>query len=142
MTSVEMLVVDDCAADRASIRVAFEQSKLPMKLSFASSGDSALTMLRGEVDGAPPCRPHLLFIDVNMPGISGLELLRILKTDNDLLSIPVIMFSGSEQDSDIDEAYLNHANGYIKKPSDKAGLNAMAGVVGQLLTSVLAFPSR
>jgi hypothetical protein len=52
------------------------------------------------------------------------------------------MYSASENDADIDEAYSNHANGYIRKASDTAGLNAMVGVVGRLFTSVLAFPSR
>jgi two-component system response regulator len=142
MTPVEMLVVDDSPADRASLRIAFEQSKLPMKLSFADCGDTALTMLRGAPNAPPPRRPHLVFVDVNMPGLSGLDLLKILKSDDDLLSIPIIMYSGSEDDANVNDAYKNHANGYIKKPLDMAGLNTIAAVVGRLCTSVLAFPSR
>jgi CheY-like chemotaxis protein len=137
-----MLIIDDSPADRASLRIAFEHAKTPLKLSFAESGDKALTMLRDASSAAQPWRPDLLFLDLNMPGLSGLELLRIVKSDQSLSTIPVIMFSGSEDEEDVNCAYAHHASGFIKKPPNMASLNAMADVVGAFCTSVLTFPTR
>jgi two-component system response regulator len=142
MRNAEILIVDDSAADRASIRIAFERLGLPLKLHFAANAESALTMLREDADGRSPCNPHMLMVDVKMPGLSGLDLLKRLKADHKLLRLPVIMLSGSDDQSDVKAAYVLQASGYIRKPPDVVGLAEMADIVGRLCASVLAFPER
>ena len=138
MNRADILIVDDSPADRASIKIAFAKSGYPLNLQFAFSGTAALDYLRSETEA----RPHLMLVDVKMPGLSGIELLQTLKADPDLLRIPVIMFSGSDDKEDVDSAYRNFAAGYIRKPVDVEGLHDVADAVGKLFTLVLSFPER
>jgi CheY-like chemotaxis protein len=137
MKRIELLVVDDSPADRASIKIAFAQSGYPINVQFAASGALALDHLRSS-----KARPQVMLVDVKMPGLSGLELLRTVKTDPALQQIPVFMFSGSDDKRDVSTAYSNFANAYIRKPDDVEGLNDVAGVVGRLCTSVLSLPEH
>ncbi len=116
-----ILIVDDSAADRTLIRIAFQQTGFRIRLRFASSGREALETLRA----ADLPRPAMCVIDVKMPGLSGLEVLRTIKLDPGLTTIPVVMISGSDAESDIAAARAAHASGYITKPSDAAGLARM-----------------
>lgn len=138
MNRADILVVDDSPADRASIKIAFAKAGYPLNVQFAFSGAAALDYLRSEREA----RPHLMLVDVKMPGLSGIELLQTLKADPDLLRIPVIMFSGSDDKEDVDSAYRNFAAGYIRKPVDVEGLHEVADAVGKLCTLVLSFPER
>ena len=142
MRSVDILVVNDSSADRTSIRLAFERTGLPVKLHFAASGRAALDLLSPKAGSAKPLRPQLMLVDVKMPGISGLDLLRAVKADPTLLPIPVMLFSGSDDQSDILNGYCNFASGYLVKPANASGLNEIAELVGRLCTSALAFPER
>lgn len=142
MRGVDILVVDDSAADRASIRIAFERTGHPVKLHFAHNGQMALDFLRADHGAAMVVRPQLCVLDVKMPGLSGLHVLQALKADTNLVEIPVIMLSGSDDQSDIRAAYRLFASGYIKKPTDAEGLHEVADVLGRLCTGILAFPTR
>lgn len=62
--------------------------------------------------------PKLAILDINLPGVSGLEFLKSLKSNKKLLSIPVLMFSGSTASSDIRASYEHFANGFLEKPTD------------------------
>lgn len=138
MNRADILIVDDSAADRASIKIAFAQSGYPLNIQFAVSGNAALDQLRSDREA----RPHLMLVDVKMPGLSGIELLQVMKRDPELHPIPVIMFSGSDANEDVDSAYRNFAAGYIRKPADAEGLHAVAETVGKLCTVVLSFPEK
>jgi CheY-like chemotaxis protein len=90
----------------------------------ASDGDQALRFVRrlGEFAEAP--RPHLILLDLNLGQGHGLEVLAELKSDDDLLSIPVVVLSSSRHPMDILRSYAMHANGYVVKPADLADLAA------------------
>jgi CheY-like chemotaxis protein len=79
-------------------------------------GEQAMRFLRrtGEFTGAP--RPGLILLDLNLPRRNGLEVLAELKADPDLLTIPVVIFSTSQAETDIAASYQLHANAYITKP--------------------------
>jgi two-component system response regulator len=142
MGPVEILIVDDSPADRAALRIAFDRSGYRLKLHFASSAGAALAMLRNVEETSDRFWPHLLIIDVKMPGISGLELLHLLKADETLVKLPVIMFSGSDDPHDVDAAYSGFASGYIRKPGDIVHLNEIATAVGNMCSNILVFPQR
>ena len=131
----DILIVDDSAADRASIKIAFAQAGYHLNIRFAASGGAALNYLKS--DNEP--RPQLMLVDVKMPGFSGLELLQTVKRDPQLQHIPIIMFSGSDDKGDVSSAYSHFAAGYIRKPADVEGLNEVADNVGKLC-AVLSFP--
>ena len=142
MKPVEILIVDDSPADRASMRIAFERGGHPVLLHFAESGRAALTLLSPAGDDRPPLRPHVMLVDIKMPGMSGLDLLALTKKDPSLSEIPVIMLSGSDDQRDIRKAYAGFASGYIRKPLDMRDLAEIADVIGRLVTRVLVFPGR
>lgn len=138
MNRADILIVDDSPADRASIKIAFIQSGYPLNLHFATSGTAALDFLRSDRE----VRPHLMLVDVKMPGFSGIELLQTVKCDPELQPIPVIMFSGSDDNDDVSRAYRSFAAGYIRKPTDVEGLHEVADTVGKLCTLVFSFPEK
>jgi chemotaxis family two-component system response regulator Rcp1 len=64
-------------------------------------------------------------LDWNLPKVSGKEVLRLLKSDENLRTLPVLVFSASHTDEDVHAAYDGHANGYVPKPADMDGLYAV-----------------
>ncbi|MCW2989975.1 MAG: response regulator receiver protein [Solirubrobacterales bacterium] len=81
-----------------------------------TDGEQALDFLhrRGEYVAAP--RPDLLLLDLNLPRVSGLEVLAELKADPELLRIPVAVLTTSAEDRDVLAAYDHHVNCYLTKP--------------------------
>ena len=67
-------------------------------------------------DPATSPRPHVILLDLRLPGVDGLEVLRIVKDSEDLRRIPVIVLTTSEAERDVARAYNNHANSYLVKP--------------------------
>lgn len=63
-------------------------------------------------------RPHVIFLDLRLPKVDGLEVLKLLKEDNELRNIPVVVLTTSEGERDVAKAYLNHTNSYVVKPVD------------------------
>ena len=131
----KLLVVEDSQADRASVRIAFERSGLPILLIFAESAEEALKQLR--MDGV---RPHMMLVDAHLPGASGLELLAMLKRDRKLREIPVFMLSGSEDPEDIRGAYRGQACGFLHKPDTFESLSRLVDIVGRLCVEALVYP--
>lgn len=91
---------------------------LPHGCYYASSGPSALDFLKQRPPFESVPRPDLILLDLNMPGMSGSEVLHQVKSDPALRSIPVIMVSGSLASNDVQTCYKEHANAYISKPPD------------------------
>ena len=84
-----------------------------------TEGQSALDYLfrRGEyTDPATSPRPNLILLDLRLPRVDGLEILKEIKNSDELRCIPVVVLTTSEAERDIARAYLNHANSYLVKP--------------------------
>lgn len=115
---VDVLLVEDDAGDILMTREAFEFHKIRNTLHVVTDGEQALQFVRqaGPFAGAP--RPGLILLDVNLPRLSGLEVLAELKQDPDLVVIPVVMLTTSKAQEDILRSYQLHANAYVTKPVD------------------------
>jgi CheY-like chemotaxis protein len=113
---IEVLLVEDDPGDVLMTTEAFELSPMHSTLHVVGDGEQALRFGRrtGEFTGAP--RPGLILLDLNLPRRNGLEVLAELKADPDLLTIPVVIFSTSQAETDIAASYQLHANAYITKP--------------------------
>jgi CheY-like chemotaxis protein len=114
--AVDVLLVEDDEGDVLMTREAFEYHKIQNRLHVVSDGKQALEFLRRTGRYADAPRPGLVLLDVNLPRMSGLEVLAELKRDDRLLTIPVIMLSTSQAEQDILRSYSLHANAYISKP--------------------------
>ena len=113
---VEILLVEDDPGDTLITTEALAQSQLSHTLRTVTDGEQALAYLRGDVEGA--VRPDLILLDLNLPRLSGTEVLREVKASADLRRIPVIVFTTSTAQEDILRSYDLHANAYITKPLD------------------------
>lgn len=132
MTAIDLMIVDDSPSDRAALRIAFERTGQQLQMHFAKDGEDAWQQLHVSADGQGPVRPHMMLVDMKMPGMSGLELLKRLKADHDLALIPVIILSDSDDRHDIAETYRHHACCYIRKARDLAGISDIASTIARL----------
>jgi CheY-like chemotaxis protein len=115
---VDVLLVEDDEGDVLMTKEAFEYYKIRNRLHVVTDGEQAVQFLRrtGPFTDAP--RPGLILLDVNLPRLSGLEVLDALKRDPELMLIPVVMLTTSRAEEDILRSYKLHANAYVTKPVD------------------------
>ncbi|MFT2721910.1 response regulator [Deinococcus sp. A31D244] len=139
---VEILLVEDNPADVMLTREAFEDAHFPHHLHHARDGVDALSFLRREGPHVAAPRPDVVLLDLNMPRMTGLELLDILKLDAELRSIPVIVLTTSRAESDIWRSYNLHANAYIPKPVSIAEFEDVIQTLGNFWFRKVALPHR
>lgn len=137
---LEILLIEDNPGDVRLVVEALRQSKLLHHLSVAESGSEALLAVRREGVYAHRPRPDLILLDLNLPGLSGHELLHLLKSDSRMARIPVIVLTGSVANEDVARAYASHANCYIKKPVDLDQLLTVIQNVGHFWLSIVSLP--
>lgn len=118
MKPAHILLVEDNEGDIVLTLDAFEESKLKTEISVARNGQEALDFLlkKGEFESAE--KPDIILLDINIPVFNGHEVLQRIKNEPSLKKIPVIMLTTSSSKKDIDQAYENHSNSYVKKPLD------------------------
>ena len=113
---IDVLLVEDDPGDVLMTREAFELSSIPSTLHVVGDGEQAMHFLRRTSDFTDAPRPGLILLDLNLPRRNGLEVLAELKADHDLLTIPVVILTTSQAETDILASYQSHANAYITKP--------------------------
>ncbi len=109
--SVDILVVEDNPADARLVKEAFAATRWRPTIHVARDGESALEMLRAP--DAPQFQ--LILLDLNLPRLDGKEVLAIVKGDQALRQIPVIVLTSSRAKDDIRACYAHHANAYVVK---------------------------
>lgn len=107
---VNILLVEDSSTDAELIAEALKDTKLPHRLDLATDGVAALAFL------ADHDKPHVILLDLNLPKKSGLEVLREVKQDTSLCTIPVIVLTNSESKKDVTQCYESFCTTYIRKP--------------------------
>lgn len=134
---LEILIVEDSAGDLRLIREALHDVRVPVHLTVITDGEQAIEYLRHRQ--AP--RPSLILLDLNLPKITGDDVLREVKSDEYLRAIPVVVFSSSRSPVHITQAYQAGANGYVCKPQDlEEFLHATRAIV-EFWGSLAALPS-
>lgn len=113
-----ILLVEDNYADARLFQIALQGSAAPAEVTVASDGETALRLLAAHRDRQDATRPDLVVTDLNMPRGSGLELIASIKSDSRLRSLPVVVFSGSKNPSDVERSYQGGAASYVCKPGD------------------------
>lgn len=113
--SVDILLVEDNPGDVRLIEEAFRQAELDHTYRAFTTGSEALEYLF-ESDDRP--LPDLVFLDLDLPGDDGCEVLRKIRDDSQLQCLPVIMLTGSRDADDIMRCYSATANAYLTKPTD------------------------
>ncbi len=135
---VEVLLVEDSPTDAILLEEAFKDTKIPNNLHIVTTGEDALAYLRHEGVHAKSLMPDLIMLDLNLPGISGQDVLKTIKGDEKLKSIPVVVLTTSKAEEDITKAYKHHANCYVTKP---VGYDKLADLVYSIETFWLGIVS-
>jgi len=119
--TVEVLLAEDNPGDVMLTKKALKRGKLANNLHVVTDGVEALDYLRqnGEYEDVP--RPDLILLDLNMPRKDGQDVLKELKDDDELRTIPVVVLTSSESEEDIAKSYELNANAYLTKPVDFDG---------------------
>jgi CheY-like chemotaxis protein len=109
-----VLLVEDDSIDALTVKRAFKDLKVTNPLVHRINGEEALHYLR-EQRGETPC---VILLDLNMPRMNGIELLKVIKADARLKKIPVVVLTTSNEERDVVESFKLSIAGYIVKPVD------------------------
>lgn len=118
---VDILLVEDNPYEAKLTMISLEEQNLANKLYHVDDGAEALDFLfaRGRyADRQNESNPKLILLDLNLPKIGGLEVLKEIKNDDRTKSIPVVILSSSKQDADVITGYMLGVNSYVVKPVD------------------------
>jgi CheY-like chemotaxis protein len=123
--SQTILIVEDSPEDYEATVRAFRKSGLANAIHRCENGEETLDYLyrRGiYADPEKSPRPGIILLDLNLPGMDGRDVLKVIKKDSDLKKIPTVVLTTSTDERDIEDCYVNGANSYILKPVDLNGL--------------------
>jgi len=136
-----IILVEDNESDAEVARRAIKRSSPARSLVVVGDGLSAVEMLLG-TEAQPPCpRPRLMMIDINLPGLDGIELLTRIRSNPDLRGVAVVMVSSSAEERDIRRAYDRGCNSYVTKPVDIHALQSLyASVVNYWTQTNIGYP--
>jgi two-component system response regulator len=133
MENVEILLVEDNSSDAELTIRALKKHHLVNKLVHVKVGAEALDFifLKGDYEGRPKTagNPKLIILDLKLPKVDGLEVLKVLKNDEKTKTIPVVIMTSSREERDVIESYNLGVNSYIVKP---VGFEAFVKAVTEL----------
>ena len=112
--SKPVLLVEDDSINAMAVRRVFNDLRPPKLVVHSKNGEEALEYLSDDINE----KPNLILLDLNMPGMNGIEFLKIIKGDSVLRSIPVVMLTTSDDERDIAECFDLNVAGYMIKPLD------------------------
>lgn len=121
MREVEVLLIEDNQGDVLLAREAFINWKLKNKIVTLKDGEEALLYLNREQPYSHVSKPDLVILDINLPKIDGKQVLRFMKSSDELKRLPVVIFSSSCMESDLEEIKQSNADLYLQKPVDLGG---------------------
>lgn len=134
---LNIILADDDEDDRTLFELAVNQLKVPFQFQLFKNGQELIDYLRQSGSRLP----DILFLDLNMPNLSGVETLKEIRKDPGLRGITVAIYSTSSSERDIEATFLQGANIYINKPADfealKKIINKVVTIDWQYHTSIL-----
>lgn len=139
---LSVLLVEDNEDDVLIAQRAFKEFRFISAVHVARDGQEALDMLTGSGTrgGAKPLRPSMILLDITLPLMDGIAVLKRLKADPALRAIPVVMLTTSSRHEDIARSYENGAASYITKPSSLDEFLELARKFEQYWVSVSKLP--
>ena len=127
---IELLLVEDNESDAELTMRALKKGGLANKLLWVKDGEQGLDYLfrRGAFAGREDVAPRLVLLDLKMPRVDGIEVLKAVKADERTRRIPIVVMTSSQEERDVAQTYELGVNSYVVKPVDFA---AVADVVRQ-----------
>jgi CheY-like chemotaxis protein len=115
---LEILIVESNPADARLFEIAFREAGLTSGLRFVEDGEDALRCVRREGEYAHTPLPDVIILDLSLPKVHGLTVLKEIKSTPSLTHIPIVVSSGSDDPADIRAVYALNGNCYIRKPNE------------------------
>jgi CheY-like chemotaxis protein len=139
---IEILLVEDNPGDIRLTREALKEGKVTNNLQVAKDGEEALDCLFQRGRFTKCIRPDIILLDLNLPKKDGREVLKIIKSDNNLKQIPVVVLTTSKAEEDILKSYNYHANCYITKPIDMNEFLKVIRMTEDFWLTIVKLPTR
>jgi CheY-like chemotaxis protein len=114
--STDILLIEDDLVDSWMLQEALKECDTTARLRQFTHGKEALDFLFLNAEAETPCLPDLIFLDLSLPELSGIDVLREIKANRRLRNIPVIILTHSTYESDVDLTYMHKASAHLSKP--------------------------
>ncbi|ATO13493.1 response regulator [Micromonospora sp. WMMA2032] len=139
---VRILVVDDDPGDVLMIEEALEESDVEKVIDVVADGQEAMEFLRCEGRHVEAQRPDVILLDLNMPRMDGRQVLGEVKRDENLRTIPIVVLTTSNADTDVVSSYTLQANAYVTKPIDLDDFNDVVRRIDEFFGRVVVLPKH
>jgi chemotaxis family two-component system response regulator Rcp1 len=140
--AIEVLLIEDSPGDVRLTQEAFRDANISIHLHVASDGVEAMAFLhRDGVHRAVP-RPDLILLDLNLPKMDGREVLAHIKADDDLRTIPTVILTTSDSETDIVNSYELQANCYLSKPVQLDAFEALVKSINDFWLTKVKLPQK
>lgn len=136
----KILLVEDNEGDILLTKEAFSEANLSNEISVVKDGQQAIKYLNKEAGFENEKTPDIILLDLNIPKINGLDVLKIIKSDPFLKTIPVIILSTSNSEKDILQSYERHANCYLTKPVNFSNFTSLIQMVTDFWITAVQLP--
>ena len=137
---IEILLVEDNPGDMRLTKEALKEGKVYNNLHWAQDGVEALEFLRRQGKHAKAPRPDIILLDLNLPKKDGREVLSVIKNDDELKHIPVVVLTTSKAEEDVVRSYNLHANCYVTKPVDLEKFISVVHAIDRFWLTVVTLP--
>ncbi|MEZ5460324.1 response regulator [Dokdonella sp.] len=139
-----ILLAEDSAADAEMAIDALREAKLANPVVHVEDGVEALDYLycRGTYEGRGKGNPAVVLLDIKMPRIDGLEVLKRMRADEHFRRVPVVILSSSREESDLIESWDLGVNAYVVKPVDVGQFFSAVQILGQFWAVLNEFPQQ
>ncbi len=133
----KIILAEDNQADVELIKLAFKNVPLPIELHHTYDGQELMDYLRRE----PLENVALILLDLNMPRMGGLDVLKIMYNDEELRKVPVVVFTSSTHENDVLSCYEHGANAYVGKPIDVDKFQDVINAIAYFWADINVVPS-
>lgn len=139
---LRILMVEDNPGDVRLVREAMVELKISNEIIHVPDGESALSFLRREGDFVEAKLPDLILLDLNLPGVGGRDTLAIIKSEEALKHIPIVILTSSEAEADVLRTYQLQANCYVVKPLNLDQFLTVVQSIEHFWFSIVRLPNR
>jgi two-component system, chemotaxis family, response regulator Rcp1 len=141
-TTPRILLIEDNPDDVFFLQTVLARGETPKELDIVSDGEAALRFLRREPPFESAVRPHLILLDLKLPKLSGIEVLRQIKSDEELRRIPVIVLTTSGAADEMNATYDLLATSFIRKPESLEAFARVVEGIDRFWFEVVKLPMR
>lgn len=142
MKSIQILLIEDNEGDILLTEEALLMSKIKNKVSVVRDGWEAMLFLEKKEKYATAETPDLVLLDINIPKLNGHEVLSRIKSNPQILHIPVIMLTTSSSEQDVLKSYQNHVNCFITKPVETTKFLEVINGIEDFWISIAQLPKK